>query len=88
MDECDSGMGPVVGFCECSEELSDSITGGEFPDKLRSIASSKTIAPWSGGEGCCPTVNRTVIMRILLSPMRVRQCNDCIQCEGNATTKI
>jgi hypothetical protein len=78
MDQCDSGMGPIVGCCECNEELSDFIKGGEFPDKPRSITLSKTIAPCSGGGGCCPTVNRTVILRILLSQMTLRQCNDYI----------
>jgi len=30
LDSCDSGLGPVVGFCEYNNEPSSSIKGREF----------------------------------------------------------
>jgi len=34
MDSCGSRQGPVAGCCEHDNELSGSIKGGEFLDKL------------------------------------------------------
>jgi hypothetical protein len=34
LDKCGSGQGPVLDCCECGNDPSDSIKGGEFHDEL------------------------------------------------------